>query len=111
MSRVRHPMTSPKYVNDAQQRLLKLILALFGDVVHGYTPGQLCDATGARADQMTRDLSNLVAAGLADRDDEDGRYRLTARLPQQAVKVYAALGRAETRLNETRAAIQRANDY
>ena len=103
-------MTSPKYVNGAQQRLLKLILALFGDVVHGYTPGQLCEAIGASAHQMTRDLANLVIAGLADKGD-DGRYRLTARLPQQAVKVYAALGRAETRLNETRAAIQRANDY
>ena len=102
-------MSAPRYLNGAQQRLVKLLLALFGDVVHGYTPGQLCEATGASAHQMTRDLANLVLAGLADKD-EDGRYRLTPRLPQQAVKIYAALGRAETRLNETRAAIQRA-DY
>ena len=99
------------YTNSSQQRVLRLVLAMFGDVVHGYTPGQLCDATGARADQMTRDLSNLVAAGLADRDDDDGRYRLTARLPQQAVKVYTAIGRAETRLAEAKAAIHRNNDY
>jgi DNA-binding IclR family transcriptional regulator len=59
---------------------------------------------------MTRDLENLVTAGLAERD-EDGRYRLTSRLPQQAVKVHAAIGRAEARLAETRSAIHRNNDY
>jgi DNA-binding IclR family transcriptional regulator len=98
------------YTNAAQQRLLRIVLALFGDVVNGYTPGQLCRLTGHRPDATTRDLANLVTAGLAERD-EDGRYRLTPRLPQQAVKVYAALGRAETRLGETRAAIHRSDDY
>lgn len=98
------------HTNGAQQRLIKLILALFGDVVNGYLPSQLISKTGASASQTTRDLANLVSAGLAQRDDE-GRYCLTARLPQQAVKVYAALGRAETRLAETKAAIHRNSDY
>ena len=66
--------------------------------------------TGQRPDAMTRDLTNLITAGLAEKD-EDGRYRLTARLPQQAVKVYAALGRAETRLAEVKAAVHRNSDY
>lgn len=30
------------YTNSSQQRVLRLVLATFGDVVHGYTPGQLC---------------------------------------------------------------------
>ena len=98
------------YTNSSQQRVLRLVLAMFGDVVHGYTPGQLCQMTGQRPDAMTRDLTNLITAGLAEKD-EDGRYRLTARLPQQAVKVYAALGRAETRLAEVKAAVHRNSDY
>ena len=105
-----HAMSAPRYINGAQQRLLKLTLALFGDIITGYTPGELCRLTGATPHQMTRDLANLLIAGLATRDD-DGRYCLTPRLPQQAVKVYAALGRAETRLTETRAALQRSADY
>lgn len=101
---------SAKYTSTSQQRLLKLILAMFGDIVTGYTPAQLIQMTGHRPDAMTRDLENLVTAGLAERD-EDSRYRLTSRLPQQAVKVHAAIGRAEARLAETRSAIHRNNDY
>lgn len=99
------------HTNAAQQRLIKLILALFGDAVNGYLPSQLMGMTGASASQTTRDLANLVAAGLAEFDEETRHYRLTGRLPNQAVKVYAALGRAETRLAETKAAIHRNNDY
>lgn len=102
---------SADYTNPAQQRILKLVFAMFGDIVNGYTPGQLCQSTGARPDAMTRDLANLVAAGLAVKDEETGRYCLTARLPQQAVKVHAAIGRAEARLAETRSAIHRSTDY
>lgn len=99
------------HTNGAQQRLIKLILALFGDVVNGYLPSQLMSMTGASASQMTRDLANLVAAGLAEYDEENKHYRLTGRLPNQAVKVHAALGRAETRLAETKSAIHRNNVY
>lgn len=97
--------------NAAQQRLIQLILALFGDVVNGYLPSQLMSMTGASASATTRDLANLVTAGLAEFDEETRHYRLTGRLPNQAVKVYAALGRAETRLAETKAAIHRNNNY
>lgn len=103
-------MSSSDYTNAGQQRILKLIFAMFGDVVTGYTPGQLCELTGSRPDAMTRDLHNLAASGLAVRDEE-GRWRLSARLPQQAVRVYAALGRAETRLAETKSEIHRNTDY
>lgn len=99
------------YTNAAQQRLVKVILALFGDVVEGYSPSALAKAVGCAAGVMTRDLDNLRTAGIAICDEESGRWRLTARLPQQAVKVYAAIGRAETRLAETRAGIHRTTDY
>ncbi|WP_418647250.1 IclR family transcriptional regulator [Thauera butanivorans] len=99
------------YTNAAQQRLIRLVLLMFGDIVNGYTPGALARDIGCSATVMTRDLDNLRTAGIAEFDETDGRWRLTPRLPQQAVKVYAALGRAETRLAETKAAIHRNNDY
>ena len=99
------------YTNAAQQRLVKVLLTLFGDVVDGYAPSALAKAAGCAASVMTRDLDNLRTAGLAEQDEETGRWRLTARLPQQAVKVWAAIGRAETRLAETKAGIHRSTDY
>ncbi len=99
------------YTNEAQQRILKLALVMFGDVVNGYAPGALAKAVGCAPGVMTRDLFNLEKAGLTQKDEETGLWRLTARLPQQAVKVHAAIGRAETRLAETRAGIHRSTDY
>ena len=99
------------YTNDAQQRILKLQFVLFGDVVNGYAAGVLAKAVGCAPGVMTRDLFNLEKAGIAQKDEETGLWRLTARLPQQTVKVYAAIGRAETRLAETKSAIHRSIDY
>ncbi|MCK9987427.1 MAG: hypothetical protein AzoDbin1_03899 [Azoarcus sp.] len=99
------------YTNAAQQRILKLVLVMFGDVVEGYAPGVLAKAVGCAPGSMTRDLDNLRTAGIAVCDEETGRWRLTARLPQQTVKIYAAIGRTETRLAETKAGIHRTTDY
>lgn len=101
---------STDYTNSSQQRILRLVFAMFGDIVDGYSPGELTKITGHKADAMTRDLDNLITAGMAVKE-ENGRYRLTARLPQQAVKVYAALGRAETRVAEVKSAIHRNDNY
>jgi DNA-binding IclR family transcriptional regulator len=90
------------YTNEAQQRILALALALFGDVVNGYTPGVLAKTTGQTASSMTRDLANLQEAGLAERIEETGNWRLTPRLPQQAIKVFSAIDRAERRIEEAK---------
>ncbi len=89
------------YTNAAQQRILKLVLVLFGDVVNGYTPSVLARAMNCAAGVITRDLDNLAQAGIAERDDS-GAWRLTPRLPQQAVKVWAAIDRAERRIAESK---------
>lgn len=94
---------STDYTNAAQQRLIKVVLALFGDVVHGYPPSALARAVGCSPQVITRDLDNLRTAGIADRDEETGHWRLTPRLPQQAVRVWAAIDRAQRRVDETRA--------
>ena len=90
------------YTNDGQQRIIKLILVLFGDVVNGMTPAVLARHVDCSPAVMTRDLANLQLAGLADRDETTGAWRLTPRLPQQAIKVWTAIDRAERRINEAR---------
>lgn len=91
-----------KYTNSSQQRVLRLVLVLFGDVVRGYQPSALAKLVGCNPSDVTRDLDNLQTAGIAAFDEQTQCWRLTPRLPQQAVKVYAALGRAEVQLREDR---------
>ena len=90
------------YTNAAQQRILALQLVLFGDVVHGYPPAKLAETLGVSASVITRDLDNLRTAGLAERDDAIGHWRLTPCLPQQAIKVFAAIDAAARRVDEAR---------
>lgn len=91
-----------KYTSASQQRLLKLVLALFGDVVQGFQPGDLASAVGCPGAAVTRDLDNLLTAGLVEYVEETRRYRLTPRLPQQAIKVWTAIDRAERDLQEAK---------
>ena len=90
------------YTNEAQQRILRLALALFGDVVGGYPPAALAKALGVSASVITRDLDNLRSAGLAEREEGSGHWRLTPRLPQQAIKVFNAIDTAQRRVDEAR---------
>ena len=101
---------STDYTNAAQQRLLQVVLALFGDVVNGYTPTALARAVGCSPQVITRDLDNLKTAGIAERDEENGHWRLTPRLPQQAVRVWAAIDRAERRIDEAKQRFKRSAD-
>ena len=90
------------YTNEAQQRILRLALTLFGDVVGGYPPAALAKALGVSASVITRDLDNLRSAGLAEREEGSGHWRLTPRLPQQAIKVFNAIDTAQRRVDEAR---------
>lgn len=98
------------YTNDAQQRLVKVILLMFGHVVHGLPPSVIAREVGCSAAVMTRDLQNLLTAGLADRDETTGHWRLTPRLPQQAIKVWADIDRADRRLQEAKNRFTRLTD-
>lgn len=90
------------YTNDAQQRILQVVLALFSDVVMGMSPAALAKAVGCSQPVITRDLDNLKTAGLVERDEATGNWRLTTRLPQQAIKVFNAIDRAQRRVDEAR---------
>lgn len=93
---------SDRYTNDAQQRLIKVLLTMFGHVVHGLPPSAIAREVGCSAAVMTRDLANLSQAGVAERDEATGHWRLTPRLPQQAIKVWTAIDAAERRINEAK---------
>lgn len=98
------------YTNEAQQRILKMVLALFGDAINGYTPGALAKALGCASSMVTRDLDNLAKAGLVKLDEESGTWCLTPRLPQQAIKVWTAIDRAERRIEESKQRFSRNPD-
>lgn len=90
------------YTNEAQQRLMKVVISLFGDVIHGYPPAVLAKAVECSQSVITRDLDNLRTAGWAERLEATGHWRLTPRLPQQAIKVFNALDAAQRRVDEAR---------
>lgn len=95
-------MSDGKYTNDGQQRILRVLLALFSDVVNGVQPAVLAREVGTSAPNITRDLDNLATAGLARRMEDTGAWCLTPRLPQQAIKVWTAIDRAEQQLQQAR---------
>lgn len=103
-------MSQSQYTNAAQQRLIQVVLTLFGDVVNGLAPGAIARSVNASAAAITRDLDNLATAGIAERDEDTGFWRLTPRLPQQAIKVWTAIDRAEQRLAESRQRFSRSPD-
>ncbi len=102
--------TKPDYTNAAQQRLLKVLLALFSDVVQGVSNTAISKATGSNPSSITRDLENLRIAGLAERDEATGLWRLTPRLPQQAVKVFSAIDLHAARVEQARNRFTRTPD-
>ena len=98
------------YTNATQQRILNLVLALFGDVVNGYPPSKLAELMGCAAPVITRDLDNLRTAGIAKRDEASGNWLLTPRLPQQAIKVFNSIDTAQRRVDEARNRFTRTPD-
>lgn len=95
------------YTNAAQQRILKLVLVLFGDVATGYKPAALAKALGCNPSVITRDLDNLRTAGVAEYDEATCNWRLTELFPQQADRVWLAMGRAGRNLDDQRNNIAR----
>lgn len=91
-----------KYISGQQQRLMRLIQALAGNEVEGLAPGQVGQAIGALASQVTRDLANLKAFGWAEQLPGTNRWRLGPDIVRIALRHMTALDRAERRLQETR---------
>jgi len=92
---------SDRYINAAQQRVLKLIFRLAGHEIEGIAPSELAAAMRTSASNMTRDLANLKEAGWAE-PLETGRWRLAPKAVQISLAAGTAFSRAQDRLDETR---------
>lgn len=93
-------MSDAKYISDAQQRILGLILVLAGQEIEGLAPAQIAKANGCSASQVTRDLANLRQRGWAEQITSTGRWRLGPEIVQIAMRHMTALDRARNRLAE-----------
>ncbi|MGN6229158.1 MAG: winged helix-turn-helix domain-containing protein [Dyella sp.] len=91
---------SANYVNAAQQRVLKMLMLLAGHEMFGLAPSEIAKAIKTSPSNVTRDLANLKEAGLAEPLD-GGRWRITPRMGQLALRVMNALGEARARVEET----------
>lgn len=93
-------MSAPQYHCASQQRILKVLLCLFGHEIDGLTPGQvakLADTTPANA---TRDLWNLQEAGLVERLPGGDAVRISPQLGRKALAVLHTFDRAQRSLSD-----------
>ncbi|MEW6314746.1 MAG: hypothetical protein AB1513_12040 [Pseudomonadota bacterium] len=93
-------MSKQKYESNCQQRILRVLVHLFGHEVHGLAPGEIAKALSINAANVTHDLANLKIAGLAEQIQDSGRWRLTPRLPQRALAMLNEIERCSNRVNE-----------
>lgn len=94
--------TEAKYTNDAQQRLLKVVMLLGEDVVAGLAPTQIAKELDVPAPYITRDLENLKTAGWAVQNEQTGRWLLGAKPGALGVRVLASIDRAQRKVDEAR---------
>ncbi|KAF1043218.1 MAG: hypothetical protein GAK35_02310 [Herbaspirillum frisingense] len=95
-------MAEPKYTNEAQQRILKVVMLLAEDVITGLSPTQIASELSVPASYVTRDLENLKTAGWAMQSEETGRWLLGAKAGAVGVKVMHSIDRAERKVTEDR---------
>lgn len=69
-------MNVPDHTNDSQQRILKILMVMFGHELDGLPPGQIARLVGCPPSSTTRDLYNLLKAGLAEQVPRNGNYRI-----------------------------------
>lgn len=91
---------SEKYESSCQQRILRVLLTLFGHELRGLAPGEVAKLAEITPQDATRDLANLRIAGLAEVMPETNRWRLTTALPQKALVMVAELEKAKRKLDE-----------
>lgn len=102
-------MSADNYTNEAQQRLLRVVMMLGEDVMTGIAPAQLAKALGVPASYITRDLANLKTAGWAVQQEETGRWLLGSKAGALGVKVMASIDRADRKVAEARNRFTRSN--
>jgi DNA-binding IclR family transcriptional regulator len=94
-------MDAPKnYRCTSQQRLIKVLMCLFGHEIDGLAPGQIAKMTGITAANATRDLWNLEEAGLVERLPSGDKVRISPALGRKALAVLHTFDRAQRGLTD-----------
>ena len=88
------------YTNNAQQRLLRVVLVLAGNEFNGLLPGEIAKAVGTTPHNITRDLDNLRKAGVAEVIQDTGRWRLGPKLIQVAMAFQRHVTKMRSRFDE-----------
>lgn len=88
------------YNNESQMRGYKVILALAGNEFTGLLPSEIAKRVDAAPSAITRDLSVLQQAGMAEQIPETGRWRLGPKVVQIAVAFQLHLDTNRSRLAE-----------
>lgn len=96
-------MNTRTYHCASQQRVLRVLMCLFGHEINGLAPGQVAEASGVSAAAATRDLWNLEHAGLVERLPGGDRVRISPRLGSKALQSLAAFDQAQKQLNDLQA--------
>lgn len=90
------------YTNSSQQRILKVVLTMFGHEIDGLAPGQLSKLACITPGEATRDLDNLMQAGFVEKVPQGNAYRITPMVGQKAMAILHTLDHAARRVEETR---------
>lgn len=88
-----------QYHSKSQQRILKVLFALAGHETKGLEPSALAKGLQVAASAITRDLSNLEIAGVAEKMPS-GNYRLLPKIVQISFAFGQELSRERGKLDE-----------
>jgi DNA-binding IclR family transcriptional regulator len=91
-----------KYISEAQQRILRLVVTLAGHEIEGLAPGDIAKFQACSPSQVTRDLANLKHHGWAEQIPATGRWRLGPDIVRVATRHMTALDRADRKLAEVK---------
>lgn len=88
------------YNNDSQMRGYKVLMALAGNEFTGLLPSEITKRVDAAPSAITRDLSVLQQAGMAEQIQETGRWRLGPKVVQMALAFTQHIANARSRVEE-----------
>ena len=91
-----------RYDSVSQQRILKVMLCLFGHEIEGLAPGQIAKIVNTQPSNVTRDLHNLVEMGIAERLASTDNARISPRMGQKCLAILMNVEQAAKRVEEVR---------
>jgi DNA-binding IclR family transcriptional regulator len=94
-------MSKPSpYHCESQQRILRVLLSMFGHEVAGLSTTDVSKMHGTSLPLAMRDIYNLVESGCAERLPGSDKVRISPRLGSKALITMAALQAAEKEITE-----------